>query len=162
MASRVVKEYLVTLDDAAFGAASDVTPKFVSPSDPAAQTCEVAQRSPFSAQTGGPSKTLRVERAHAIFGEAGTPLRRRACSFTHADVARTYDLDVTTEVPNDHQHWKGSYDDRGNPTELRAIQWLSGIQGGMAAYACGSFSNPYSAESIAGESWDRGLQAAII
>jgi hypothetical protein len=32
-----VKEYLATLDDAAFGAATEVTPKFVSPSDPAAQ-----------------------------------------------------------------------------------------------------------------------------
>jgi len=32
-----VKEYLATLDDVAFGAATDVTPKFVSPSDPAAQ-----------------------------------------------------------------------------------------------------------------------------
>jgi transposase len=37
VASRAVKEYLATLDDAAFGAASDVTPKFISPSDPAAQ-----------------------------------------------------------------------------------------------------------------------------
>jgi transposase len=36
-ASRAVKEYMTTLDDAAFGAASEVTPKFVSPSDPAAQ-----------------------------------------------------------------------------------------------------------------------------
>ena len=36
-ASRAMQEYLATLDDAAFGAASDVTPKFVSPSDPAAQ-----------------------------------------------------------------------------------------------------------------------------
>ena len=36
-ASRAAKEYLATLDDAAFGAASAVTPKFVSPSDPAAQ-----------------------------------------------------------------------------------------------------------------------------
>ena len=36
-ASRAVREYLATLDDAAFGAASDVTPRFVSPSDPAAQ-----------------------------------------------------------------------------------------------------------------------------
>src|SRR5215475_2356502 len=36
-ASRAVKEYVATLDDAAFGAASEVTPKFVSPSDPAAQ-----------------------------------------------------------------------------------------------------------------------------
>jgi transposase len=35
--SRAMKEYLATLDDAAFGAASEVTPKFVSPSDPAAQ-----------------------------------------------------------------------------------------------------------------------------
>ena len=36
-ASRAMREYLATLDDAAFGAASEVTPKFVSPSDPAAQ-----------------------------------------------------------------------------------------------------------------------------
>jgi len=36
-ASRAMKEYLATLDDAAFGAASEVTPKLVSPSDPAAQ-----------------------------------------------------------------------------------------------------------------------------
>jgi len=36
-ASRATREYLATLDDATFGAASDVLPKFVSPSDPAAQ-----------------------------------------------------------------------------------------------------------------------------
>jgi transposase len=36
-ASRAVKDYLATLDDTAWGAASDVVPKFVSPSDPAAQ-----------------------------------------------------------------------------------------------------------------------------
>jgi transposase len=36
-AGRAVKEYLATLDDAAYGAASEVIPKFVSPSDPAAQ-----------------------------------------------------------------------------------------------------------------------------
>jgi transposase len=35
--SRAVKEYMATLDDTAWGAASDVVPKFVSPSDPAAQ-----------------------------------------------------------------------------------------------------------------------------
>lgn len=35
--SRAMKEYLATLDAAAFGAASEVTPKFISPSDPAAQ-----------------------------------------------------------------------------------------------------------------------------
>ncbi len=36
-AKRAVKEYLATLDDPAYGAASEVTPKFISPSDPAAQ-----------------------------------------------------------------------------------------------------------------------------
>jgi transposase len=36
-ASRATKEYLATLDDATYGRASDVVPKFVSPSDPAAQ-----------------------------------------------------------------------------------------------------------------------------
>jgi transposase len=36
-ACRAVREYLATLDDAAFGAASLVTPKFISRSDPAAQ-----------------------------------------------------------------------------------------------------------------------------
>lgn len=36
-ASRAVKDYLATLNDAAFGAATEVEPKFVSPSDPAAQ-----------------------------------------------------------------------------------------------------------------------------
>src|ERR1700747_3164741 len=35
-ASRAMREYLATLDNAAFGAASEVVPKFVSPSDPAA------------------------------------------------------------------------------------------------------------------------------
>jgi transposase len=36
-ASRSVREYLATLDDAAWGAATEIEPKFVSPSDPAAQ-----------------------------------------------------------------------------------------------------------------------------
>lgn len=35
--SRAVEEYLAVLDDAAFGAATPVTPKFVSPADPAAR-----------------------------------------------------------------------------------------------------------------------------
>ena len=34
---RAVEEYLAVLNDAAFGAATDVTPKFVSPADPAAR-----------------------------------------------------------------------------------------------------------------------------
>src|SRR5919112_1758595 len=36
-AGRAVEEYLAALDDAAFGAATPVTPKFISPADPAAR-----------------------------------------------------------------------------------------------------------------------------
>jgi transposase len=48
-AQRAVKDYLATLDDLAFGAASDVTPKFVSPSDPAAQWTGALRNAAFFA-----------------------------------------------------------------------------------------------------------------
>ena len=48
-AHRAVKEYLATLDDPAYGAASDVTPKFVSPSDPAAQWTGALRNAAFFA-----------------------------------------------------------------------------------------------------------------
>ena len=37
VSGRAVDEYLAVLDDAAFGAATVVTPKFISPADPAAR-----------------------------------------------------------------------------------------------------------------------------
>jgi len=37
LVSRAIDEYLAVLDDAAFGAASEATPKFISPADPAAR-----------------------------------------------------------------------------------------------------------------------------
>jgi transposase len=48
-ARRAVKEYLATLDDPAYGAASQVTPKFVSPSDPAAQWTGALRNAAFFA-----------------------------------------------------------------------------------------------------------------
>ena len=36
-AGRAVEEYLAVLDDAAFGAATEIVPKFISPADPAAR-----------------------------------------------------------------------------------------------------------------------------
>src|SRR5713226_1170939 len=48
-ASRAVREYLATLDDAAFGAASEVAPKFISPSDPAAQWTGALRNAAFFA-----------------------------------------------------------------------------------------------------------------
>jgi hypothetical protein len=51
-ASRAVKEYLATLDDPAYGAASEVTPKFISPSDPAAQWTGALRNAAFFAYAG--------------------------------------------------------------------------------------------------------------
>ena len=49
ISARAVKEYLATLDDPAFGAASEVVPKFVSPSDPAAQWTGALRNAAFFA-----------------------------------------------------------------------------------------------------------------
>jgi transposase len=48
-ANRAVKEYLATLDDSAYGTASEVTPKFISPSDPAAQWTGALRNAAFFA-----------------------------------------------------------------------------------------------------------------
>ena len=42
LSTRAVNEYLAVLDDAAFGAATDVAPKFISPVDPAARRTAAA------------------------------------------------------------------------------------------------------------------------
>jgi len=48
-AERAVRDYLATLDDPAWGAASDVTPKFVAPADPAAQWTGALRNAAFFA-----------------------------------------------------------------------------------------------------------------
>ncbi len=45
LSNRAVEEYLAVLDDAAFGAATEVTPKFLSPADPAARWTAAAKLS---------------------------------------------------------------------------------------------------------------------
>ena len=48
-AGRAVKEYLAVLDDAAFGAATEVTPKFIAPAHPATRWTAAHQRPAFFA-----------------------------------------------------------------------------------------------------------------
>jgi transposase len=74
MTSRAVDEYLAVLDDAAFGAATEVTPKFVSPADPAAR---------WTGAHGGPaffaySTNYLIDLDHAIIVdvEASTAVRQ--------------------------------------------------------------------------------------
>ena len=60
-AQRAVKDYLATLDDPAFGAASEVTPKFISPSDPAAQSISSSASSWMSRP---PARSARLRSVH--------------------------------------------------------------------------------------------------
>jgi len=68
-ASRAVKEYLATPDDAALGAASEVTPKFVSPSDPAAQ---------WTGAMPGPAFFAYAAPASSSHADARATIRREA------------------------------------------------------------------------------------
>jgi transposase len=70
-AKRAVTEYLATLDDAAFGAATPVEPKFISPVDPAAR---------WTASWGGPAvyaycTNYLVDVQHAVIVDVEAPLR---------------------------------------------------------------------------------------
>jgi len=73
-ASRAVQEYLGVLDDAAFGAATPVTPKFISPADPAARWTGAHGGQAFFAY----SANYLVDTDHAIIVdvEATTAIRQ--------------------------------------------------------------------------------------
>jgi transposase len=88
-ASHAVQEYLVTLDDAAFGAASEVTPKFVSPSDPAAQWTSAHKGHAFFAYT----TNYLIDTEHAIILDVEAT---RAIRQAEVGAARTM-LDRTAE-----------------------------------------------------------------
>ena len=64
---RAVEEYLAVLDDAAFGAATKVTPKFVSPADPAARWTGAHGGQAFFAYS---TKYL-IDVENAIIGDVG-------------------------------------------------------------------------------------------
>jgi transposase len=71
---RAIDEYLAVLDDAAFGAATEVTPKFVSPSDPAARwTGAHGGQAYFAYST---NYLIDVENAIIVDVEATTAIRQ--------------------------------------------------------------------------------------
>src|ERR1700686_2635029 len=74
VASRAVEEYLAVLDDAAFGAATDVTPKFIAPSDPATRWTAAHRGPAFFAY----SANYLIDADHAIIVdvEATTAIRQ--------------------------------------------------------------------------------------
>src|SRR5579863_6908219 len=71
---RAVEEYLAVLDDAAFGAASEVTPKFIAPADPATRwTAAHHGRAFFAYSTNYP---IDVDNAIIVDVEATTAIRQ--------------------------------------------------------------------------------------
>jgi transposase len=71
---RAINEYLAVLDDAAFGAATEVTPKFVSPSDPAARWTGAHGGQAFFAYST--NYLIDVENAIIVDVEATTAIRQ--------------------------------------------------------------------------------------
>jgi hypothetical protein len=88
-AGRAVQEYLATLDDAAFGAASPVTPKFISQSDPAAQWTGAHKGHAFFAY----ATNYLIDTEHAVILDVEAS---RAIRQAEVGASRTM-LDRTTE-----------------------------------------------------------------
>ena len=86
---RAVREYLKTLDDAAFGAASDVKPKFTSFSDPASQWTGALKGPAFFAY----STNYLIDTDHAIIldVEATRAIRPAEVGATQTMLTRTRD-----------------------------------------------------------------------
>ena len=73
-ASRAAEEYLAVLDDAAFGAATEVTPKFIAPADPAARWTAAHRGPAFFAYSN--NYLIDVENAIIVDVEATTAIRQ--------------------------------------------------------------------------------------
>jgi hypothetical protein len=81
--NRAVTEYLAVLDDAAFGGATPVEPKLVSPTDPAAR---------WTAATGGPAvyanaDNYLIELKHTVIMDAEATTAVRQAEVTAAKTA---------------------------------------------------------------------------
>ena len=86
-ASRATQEYLDTLDDAAFGAATPVKPKAISPADPAARLTGANGDRPFFAY----STNYLVDLDHAVIVDvqATAPIRQAEVSAVRNMLVRT-------------------------------------------------------------------------
>ena len=71
---RAVEEYLAVLDDAAFGAATEVTPKFIAPSDPATRWTAAHRGPAFFAYSA--NYLVDVDNAIIVDVEATTAIRQ--------------------------------------------------------------------------------------
>ena len=87
--SRAVEEYLAVLDDAAFGAASEVTPKFIAPADPAARWISMRRGPAFFAYSA--NYLIDAENAIIVDVEATTAIRQAEVLAAKRMVERSLD-----------------------------------------------------------------------
>jgi transposase len=87
LSSRAVDEYLAVLDDAAFGAATEVVPKFIAPSDPAARWTSAHGGLAFFAY----SDNYLIDLDHAVIVdvEASTAIRQAEVTAAKTMIERT-------------------------------------------------------------------------
>ena len=84
---RAVEEYLALLDDAAFGGASEVTPKFVAPADPAARWTAAHRGPAFFAYSA--NYLIDVDNAIIVDVEATTAIRQAELTAARRMVERS-------------------------------------------------------------------------
>lgn len=84
---RAAREYLETLDDAAFGAASEVTPKYLSPSDPAARWTAAHRGLAFYAYSV--NYLIDIDNAVIVDVEGSGPIRQAEIAATKTMIERT-------------------------------------------------------------------------
>jgi transposase len=87
--NRAVEKYLAALDDAAFGAATEVTPKFIAPADPAARWTAAHRGPPFFAYSA--NYLIDTENAIIIDVEATTAIRQAEVLAAKRMVVRSFD-----------------------------------------------------------------------
>lgn len=88
--SRAVDEYLAVLDDAAFGAASELTPKFIAPADPAARWISMRGGPAFFADSA--NYLIDVDNAIIVDVEATTAIRQAEVGAAKRMVERSLDI----------------------------------------------------------------------
>jgi transposase len=87
--SRAVTEYLAVLDDAAFGGATPVTPKFVSPADPASRWTGAAKGPAFFAYST--NYLIDLDNAVIVDVEASTAVRQAEVTAARTMIERVED-----------------------------------------------------------------------
>src|SRR5262249_155790 len=108
-AGRAVQEYLAALDDAAFGAATEVTPKFISPADPAARWTGAHGGQAFF----GYSNNYLIDVDHAIIVdvEATTAIRQAEVLAAKRMIERSidrFDLYQSQDCEGSRAHHSGN------------------------------------------------------